>query len=65
MILSILAIAVLIGSTLLILGNLRMVMRDIYDVLLASVAGARFTNHMVANVAFVALWLMLFALSFG
>ena len=62
---SLLALAILTGSTLLILSNLKMVLRDIYDVVLASVTGARFTSHLSANLALLALWFLLFALSFG
>lgn len=65
MLMSILAIFILFGSTLLILSNLRMVLRDIYDVVVASVVGARFSDHLAANVALIALWLLLFFLSFG
>lgn len=63
--LSILALLILIGSTLLIASNIRMVMRDIYDVLRSSVSDTRFATHMAANIAFVALWLLIFSLSFG
>lgn len=65
MFVSILAIAILMGSTLLILSNLKMVMRDIVDVVVASVIQARFSDHLVANLALVSLWLLIFALSFG
>lgn len=64
MLLSILAILILLGSTLLILGNLRLVMRDIYDVMVSTVSGMRFTDHLAANLALVALWVVLFVLSY-
>ena len=65
MLLSLVAIAILIGSTLLILSNLKMVLQDIYDVVVHAVAGARFSAHLAANLALIALWLLLFILSFG
>ena len=65
MLLSLVAIAILIGSTLLILSNLKMVLQDIYDVVVHAVAGARFSDHLAANLALIALWLVVFVVSFG
>lgn len=65
MFVSFLAILVLTASTLLILSNLKMVMRDIVDVVVTSVVQARFSDHLAANLALVSLWLLIFALSFG
>ena len=65
MILSVFALAVMALSTFLILSNLRMVLRDVVDVFVTSVQQLRFSDHIAANLALLALWFLLFALSFG
>ena len=62
---SVLALMILVASTMLILSNLRIVVQDIVQVLVASVTGARFANQLSANLAFAALWLLIFVLSYG
>lgn len=63
MIITLLALATLVATMFLILGNLRVVARDTYDVLASFTHRAHSEGQLVPSLAFCALWLMIFALS--
>lgn len=61
---TILAFAILCASTLLVLGNLRMVARDTRVALTEAAGRLRRSGNPGAKLAFAALWVLIFALSF-
>lgn len=61
---TILAFAILCASTLLVLGNLRMVAHDTRVALVEAVGRLRRSGNPGAKLSFAALWVMIFALSF-
>ncbi|PYG28637.1 hypothetical protein [Pelagimonas varians] len=63
MIITLLALATLVATMFLILGNLRVVARDTYDVLANFTQRAQAEGQLVPSLAFGALWLLIFALS--
>jgi hypothetical protein len=65
MMITLLTFAILAGSVLLVVGNLRMVAADTVSALAGCVLRARRLNQLHNRLAFVALWLLLFALCYG
>lgn len=63
MIITLLALATLVATMFLVLGNLRMVARDTLDVLTNVTLRAHAEGQLKPSLAFAALWLMIFALS--
>lgn len=63
MVTTILALATLIATVFLILGNLRMVARDTFDALTASALRAQADGQILPRAAFAVLWVMIFILS--
>ncbi|MCR8547997.1 hypothetical protein M4578_09170 [Salipiger sp. P9] len=61
---TILAFAILTATTLLVLGNLRMVAHDTFEALSHAATRMRRSGNPGAKIAFVALWLLIFALSY-
>ena len=61
---TILAFAILCVSTLLVLGNLRMVAHDTYVAVTEAAGRLRRSGNPGARLAFAALWVLIFALSF-
>ena len=64
MMISLIAIAVAAASFLLIAGGLRMVAQDTVQTLRDAASRARHAGELTSRVAFVALWAMIFALSY-
>ena len=63
MIITLLALATLVATMILILGNLRMVALDTFDVLAVSTQRAHAKGQLLPRLAFSALWMIIFALS--
>ncbi|WP_299925261.1 hypothetical protein [uncultured Pelagimonas sp.] len=63
MLTTVLALATLLATLFLILGNLRMLARDTYDALAHSTFRAHSEGQLMPRLAFAALWFMIFALS--
>lgn len=61
---SALALLILFGSVLLVLGNLRVVATDTYSMISSCATRARASGQMVQRTAFLLLWLLIFTLSF-
>ncbi|WP_417719396.1 hypothetical protein [Salipiger sp.] len=61
---TLLAIAILSGTTLLVLGSLRSVAQDTYDALHQVLRQLRHGKDMIAAGAFAILWLLIFGLSY-
>ena len=61
---TLLAIAILALSCLLVLGNLRMIAHDTFETLSAAAARARDDGTLMKRLAFLALWLIIFGTSF-
>ena len=59
------ALAILAASALLVLGNLRMVVADTRDAVAAYTRRARRNGQLVRHVAYFALWLMIFIMSYS
>lgn len=59
-----LALLILFGSALLVLGHLRMVVQDTYSMVTNCAARARASGEMIPRAAFTLLWLLIFSLSF-
>lgn len=64
MTLTVIALAILTLSTALLLGNLRLVAQDTLSALRTSIAQARASGQILPRMAFAALWLLIFALSY-
>lgn len=61
---TILAFAIFCATTLLVLGNLRGVAQDTYQALSHSAKRLKENGHLGAKLAFVALWVLIFALGY-
>jgi hypothetical protein len=61
---TILALLILFGTVLLVLGNLRVVAEDTFSALTTCAARARASGQLVQRSAFLALWLLIFVLSY-
>ncbi|HBM60827.1 MAG TPA: hypothetical protein DD444_16760 [Citreicella sp.] len=61
---SIFALIVLCTTTLLVLGNLRMIAQDTWQALALAATRLRGDGHLGARTAFAALWILIFALSY-
>ncbi|APZ53402.1 hypothetical protein [Salipiger abyssi] len=61
---TILALLILTATTLLVLGNLRMVAHDTYEALSSAASRIRQSGNPRAKLAFAALWVLIFALSY-
>ncbi|MFZ5964756.1 hypothetical protein ACOXXX_17575 [Thalassococcus sp. BH17M4-6] len=59
---SLLALAVILGSVFLVLANLRLVAHDTFQVLRDTARNASRSGQLLPNMAFAALWLLIFAL---
>ena len=59
-----LALLILFGSALLVIGHLRMVLQDTYSMLTSCAVRARDSGQVIPRLAFVLLWLLIFTLSF-
>lgn len=59
-----LALLVLLGSALLVISHLRVVVQDTYTAVVTCAMRARAGGRLVPRMAFVALWVLIFALSF-
>ena len=64
MLLNLIAIAVFLATTLLILCNLRMILRDTTEVVSKALGVGGSIRDLVPNVAFCALWALVFGLGF-
>ncbi|MBS0125586.1 hypothetical protein KB874_15980 [Aestuariicoccus sp. KMU-90] len=64
MMISILALATALASVLLMAGSLRMVAQDTFAALSDMAQRARVGGNLRARVAFAALWVLIFALSY-
>jgi hypothetical protein len=64
MMISILALATALASVLLMVGSLRMVAQDTYTALTDLAQQARAARNLRARLAFAALWVLIFALSY-
>ncbi|WP_425073634.1 hypothetical protein [Sagittula sp. S175] len=60
-----LALLILFGSALLVLGNLRVVVQDTYAMITTCATRARASGQMIPRLAFLLLWLLIFSLSFA
>ncbi len=65
MVTTFIALAILMASALLVLGNLRMVARDTCAALSAYTRNARQTGQLTRHIAYSALWLMIFIMSYA
>ncbi|NVK60267.1 MAG: hypothetical protein HWE37_09365 [Rhodobacteraceae bacterium] len=61
---TILAFVILLVTTLLVLGNLRTVAHDTFEALSSAVLRLRHSGNPGAKLAFAALWVLIFALSY-
>ncbi|MBP0482278.1 hypothetical protein [Sagittula salina] len=59
-----LALLILFGSALLVLGNLRVVVQDTLATISSCAVRARVSGQMIPRMAFALLWLLIFTLSF-
>jgi esterase/lipase superfamily enzyme len=64
MVTTFIALAILMASTLLVLGNLRMVALDTIDAVSAYARRAQRDGQMTRHIAYFALWLMIFVMSY-
>lgn len=64
MMITLLAIAILVTSALLVLGNLRSVIQDTVSTVSAGAQRARDSGVFFQRLAFLGLWIMIFALSY-
>ncbi|WP_246107244.1 hypothetical protein [Puniceibacterium confluentis] len=58
-----LALTVMVGSTLMVLSNLRLVAQDTFQVLRDAVGRGLRSGHLGQKLAFGALWALIFALA--
>ncbi|SMX39022.1 hypothetical protein [Maliponia aquimaris] len=65
MVTTFIALAILTASALLVLGNLRMVVHDTYEALTDYARRARRDGQITRHIAFFALWLMIFVMSYN
>lgn len=61
---TLIGIAVLIASAFVVLGGLRMVAQDTYETLFTAASNARADGVLLQRVSFVALWVIIFSLSY-
>jgi hypothetical protein len=59
------ALAILLASALLVLGNLRAMALDTYDAVRTYARRAQRDGQMIRHVAYFSLWLMIFIMSYG
>lgn len=64
MMMSLIALAILAVSAFLVLGNLRVVAQDTFSVLAGFASRARQSGQLMNLFAFVALWMLIFVLSY-
>lgn len=65
MVTTFIALAILMASALLVLGNLRMVAQDTFDAVTSYARRARQNGQMTRHIAYFALWLMIFIMSYA
>lgn len=65
MVTTFIALAILMASALLVLGNLRMVLLDTFEALTGYARRARRDGQLTRHIAFFALWLMIFMMSYN
>lgn len=65
MVTTFIALAILMASALLVLGNLRMVVHDTVEAVTEYARRARRNGQMTRHIAFFALWLMIFLMSYN
>lgn len=64
MVTAFIALAILLASALLVVGNLRMVALDTFDAVQTYARHARQSGQLTRHVAYFALWLMIFIMSY-
>ena len=65
MVTTFIALAILTASALLVLGSVRMVAVDTFDAVATYARRARRNGQLVRHVAYFALWLMIFIMSYA
>ncbi|WGW05338.1 hypothetical protein [Tropicibacter oceani] len=64
MMITLLTLAILVGSLLMALGGLRMVLQDTYATLSAAAMRAHKSGELIPRASFAMLWLLIFALCY-
>jgi hypothetical protein len=64
MVTTFIALSILLASALLVVGNLRMVAVDTFDAVATYTRRARKKGQLIRHIAYFALWLMIFIMSY-
>ncbi len=65
MVTTFIALAILLASALLVLGSLRMVVQDTFSAVTDYARRARQNRLLTRHIAFLALWMMIFVMSYA